>query len=436
LAGKGPLRGIKQWVIHRLVANYWSLPLVAVLVAPLVGAATLWFDRATAGRWLYDNGLSLLTASDTAQALAIAVVGLNTALLTLYWSVTLIVLTLATGNLGVRLVDRWLDKGLVRLSMAGLTFTLIYSVIVLMRIDPEAAVAELPHFALFGVFALQLLNIAMMGVAIHDLGRTMFVDRSIAHLGNEAASVAVPVTGVAPFMGDWTHTLSAPREGYVEGIDLETLRDGLATHTGAVRFCAAPGQHVLEGEPLVRFENPPPDDREIKRAIAIGDFRSGVQSTVYQVRLLVEVAARALSPGINDFYTALACADRLAAAISGHAATWIEEREVAAYRPAPRFELPGQDFRGLFDGPLKAFRQSAADYPSVSIRMIDNYARLCALLGEQGCPSGLLDSLKESARDLRDHAMSNSEHPSDRSDIERAYARFEQRSATPKAAEA
>ena len=53
------------------------------------------------------------------------------------------------------------------------------------------------------------------------------------------------------------------------------------------------------------------------RTVAIGDFRSSVQSTVYQVRLLVEVASRALSPGINDFYTALACADQLAAALAG-----------------------------------------------------------------------------------------------------------------------
>ena len=432
LAATGPLKGIRDWVIHRLVANYWSLPMVAVIAAPLVGAAVLWADRAFAGRWLFEQGITPMVAGDTAQDLAIAIVGINAAFLTLYWSVTLIVLTLATGNLGVRLVDRWLDKGLVRLSMAGLTFCLVFSIIVLMRVDPEAPLSQLPHFALTAMLALELVNIAMLGVAIHDLGRTMFVDRSIAHLGTDAGSVAIPIVEREPFAGEWQVTIPSKREGYIEGIDLAAIAKELGNDQGAVRFCAAPGQHVLEGEPLVQFATANPDEDCIYKAIPIGEFRSSVQSTVYQVRLLVEVAARALSPGINDFYSAIACADQLAAAISGNASLWVEDGKVAAWEEAPRFELPGQDFRGLFGAPLKAFRQAAADYPSVSIRMIDNYARLCALMAEQDCPAGLLRYLRQSAEELRDHAMANAEQEIDRRDIADAFSRFDQPSSSLK----
>lgn len=425
LAAKGPLRGIRDWALHRLVANYWSLPLVAVIAAPVVGALVLWADRAFAAAWLYQQGITLLVAGDTAQDLAIAIVGVNAAFLTLYWSVTLIVLTLATGNLGVRLVDRWLDKGMVRLSMAGLTFCLVFSIIVLSRVDPESPLADLPHFALGAMFALELVNIAMLGVAIHDLGRTMFVDRSIAHVGTDAGNVAIAVVPVEPFAGKWSFILAAKREGYIEGIDLSAIERELALDAGTVQFCAAPGQHVLEGEPLARFEHAPSRPDRIIKSIPIGDYRSSVQSTVYQVRLLIEVAARALSPGINDFYSAMACADQLAAAISGHAGTWVDDGKIAAWETAPRFELPGQDFRGLFGEPLKAFRQAAADYPSVSIRMIDNYARLCVLFTEQDCPPGLMSYLRRCAEELRDHAIANAEQDCDRKDIADALARFD-----------
>ena len=137
----------------------------------------------------------------------------------------------------------------------------------------------------------------MLGVAIHDLGRTMFVDRSIAHLGNEASSIAVPMVPAEPFTGKWSFTLNAPREGYVEGIDLARLCKRLGSE-GHIRLCAAPGQHVLMGEPLVRFEHEPETTTSpVKlRAIAIGDYRSSVQSTNYQVRLLVEAGrARAVA---------------------------------------------------------------------------------------------------------------------------------------------
>ncbi len=428
MVSRTPLKGMKAWFVHRLVANYWSLPAAGVIAAPIVAALVLWADGAGAGAWVFANGLVLLTSADTAQDLAIAVVGTNAAFLTLYWSVTLIVLTLATGHLGVRLVDRWLDKGLVRLSMAVLTFSLVFSVIVLARLDPEAALTDLPHLSLFAMFGLLLLNIGMLGVAIHDLGRTMFVDRSIAHIGSAASQVAVKIEPRASCEGEWAYFLPAAREGYVEGIDLARIADMLGHDSGIVRFCAAPGSHVLQGEPVAMFAQEPARADDIRRAIPIGPFRSSAQSTVFEVRLLIEVAARALSPGINDFYTALACADRLSFAMLGQAENWVAEGQMPCWADDPRFELPGQDFCGLFDAPLDQFRQAAAGYPSVSIRMIQNYGRLDALLRRGNAPQGLRDYLRARARELCEHAANMAEHEKDGDSVKQAFAKSDQAS--------
>ena len=434
MAGGTPLKGLRAWILHRLVANYWSLPAVAVLLAPLAVALVLVADRAGVGAWMHAHGLNLLTSSDTAQDLTIAIVGVDAGFLTLYWSVSLIVLTLATSHLGVRLVDRWLDKGLVRMSMAGLTFCLVFSMLLLARIDPASPVADLPHLALTALLALQLFNIAMLGVAIHDLGRTMFVDRSIGHIGSAAAHVSVKLEPHVPFAGQWGYFLPAPREGYVEGINLERIARLLGDECAKVRFCTAPGSHVLRGEPIAMFDSEPADPDAIGKSIPLGDFRSGAQSTVFEVRLLVEIAARALSPGINDFYTALACTDRLATAMAGQAENWIDAGMAPCWVDDPRFELPGQDFRGLFDAPLDQFRQAAADYPSVSIRMIENFGRLHALLERDGAPRGLRDYLRQHAQEICQHAMANAEQDRDRDDVNTAFARFDEASAFPVAA--
>lgn len=424
LASSTPLKGMRAWFLHRLVANYWSLPAVAVIAAPIVAALVLWADRAGAGEWVFERGLNLLTASDTAQDLTIAIVGVDAAFLTLFWSVTLIVLTLATSHLGVRLVDRWLDKGLVRLSMAGLTFCLVFSIIVLARIDPDAEIGTLPHFALAALFVLQIVNLGMLGVAIHDLGRTMFIDRSIAHIGSAAAEVSVPVIGRAADNREWTYVMPALREGYIEGVDLARMRALIGDDCPAIRICAAPGSHVLVGEPIALFAVRPADIDGMRKAIAIGPFRSGAQSTVFEVRLLVEIAARALSPGINDFYSALACADRLASAIAGQAENWVEPGETSCWAEDDRFELPGQDLHGLFDAPLDAFRQAAADYPSVSIRMIENYGRLHTLLFDRNAAPSLLDYLRQQAHELSAHAADKANYTKDQTAIEHVYERF------------
>lgn len=154
----------------------------------------------------------------------------------------------------------------------------------------------------------------------------------------------------------------------------------------------------------------------------IGPYRSDSQGTVFQVRLLVEIAARALSPAINDFYTALAVADNLAVTMAHQSAIWIPDECVPAYRDEPRFELPGQDFRGLFEDPMNAFRQAAAAYPSVTIRMINNYKRLIVSLNtDEKLDTGHGRFLADLACELADHACEVAEHDGDREDIRKTY---------------
>ena len=422
----GPIRGLAGWIRHRIIANYWSLPVAAVLSAVVAGLVALELDRDGAAQWLLDRDLSPVATADTGKDWAAVVAGIDTALLTLYFSISLLVLTLAASNLAVRLIDRWLEKPLVRVSLSGLSFSVIYALVVLAAIDSEAELADTPLLALWGLFALQVVNLAMLAVALHDLGRTMFVDRSIAQIGKDAGTPPVPLTGMAEAGDNWAETLRAPRSGYVEGIGLDRLMNELAAHPGRVRFCAAPGQHVMEGEPLVLFERQGAALDRVADCIPIGSYRSNAEGAVFQIRLLVEIAARALSPAINDFYTAIACVDRLGEAMVRQQESWVEDGEVPAFAPAPRFELPGQDFRHLFDDPLKALRQAAADYPSVSIRLVNNYARVCA---QAESAPGLCTFLQGHARDLASHAAERAQFAKDREAIERSMDDFGKTSA-------
>ena len=418
-----PLQGLAGFLLRRIVFSYWSLPVLAVLSAPVFALLVLWADRVFLTEWLLARDLAPVATADTARDFAGVASGVDAAFVTLYFSITLIVLSLAAGNLGVRLIDRWLEKALVRVSISGLSFSLIVSLVAMLSIDPEADLAATPLGLVYAVFVLQLVNIAMLAVALHDLGRTMFVDTSLARLSRDAKHPPVPICAIAREEVEWHQSYAAPRDGYVEGNNLERIRKILATHPGRVRVCAAPGQHVLEGETLILLETPIDREDEIRDCLPIGPYRSNSQGVVFQVRLMVEIAARALSPAVNDFYTAITAADDLAAAMAHHAPLWIAEDKTAGYEPAPRIELPGQDFRGLFEDPLAAFRQSAADYPPVAIRMIDNYARLCERLADRE-QHGLVAFLTDRARELRDHAMANAEQECDARAIADAFARL------------
>ncbi len=186
---------------------------------------------------------------------------------------------------------------------------------------------------------------------------------------------------------------------------------------GTVRICVAPGQHVFEGQAIARLQGGEIDGAFVRGAIAIGPFRSDSQGAVFRIRLLVEIAARAMSPAVNDFWTAMAAADALGEAMAGHCDNWVDDDRMPVHHAAPQLELPGQDFRGLFEEPLAAFRQAAADYPSVTIRMLGNIAQLLRQFATQDAAPGLSAFLTGYAGELADHAQARAQSDKDRNDI-------------------
>ena len=415
------LTDVRGWILHRLISNYWSLALGAALLAPLIFAATLHLDRNGATDWLLDRDLSPAATAETARETASLIAGVDAAYLTLYFSISMIVLTIAAGNLGVRLIDRWLGKRLVRVSIAGLTFTTIHAVLVLSAIDAQAPLAETPLLTYATMILLLVVNTVMLAVAVHDLGRTMYVDKAIDTICDDGKQRPLDLAGSPATDIELGHEVRAQRSGYVEGTQLDQLAQSLSD-CGRVRVCVAPGQHVLEGQLLLASERKCSDEQQILHAIPIGPFRSDTQGPVFQIRLLVEIAARALSPAVNDFYTALAAVDALTELARGHVPNWVDEGQVPVSAEHTNIELPGQDFRGLFEDPLAALRQSSADYPPVAIRLIGNLQRLVEV--SHTAPDGFHQFLLRYVDELHTHAHSRCELDADRRALDRAREDF------------
>jgi uncharacterized membrane protein len=111
-------------------------------------------------------------------------------------------------------------------------------------------------------------------------------------------------------------------------------------------------------------------DQAIRNATALGAQRVSSADLEFAVRQLVEVAVRALSPGINDPHTAMSVVDRLGAAlcelVPRHLPTGSllrDERIVLA--------MPGVDYPGLLDAMFHMIRQNASGSAAVLIRMQD-----------------------------------------------------------------
>ena len=416
--------GIRGWIAHRLFANYWVVPLLAIITAPGAAYLTLYGDGHGGTPWLLGRGLTPVATAETARVVTSTLLAVNTALYVLYLSLVLLVLTLAAGNLGVRLVDRWLDKNMIKVSIAGLSFSVVFTAIIAASIDATAPLERTPLISVAMCLILLAVNLGMLGVALQDLARTMHVDRAISSLADDI-DLDLGLVSTTPFAGSWATQVGCPKEGYIEGLDIERLAKTLKSHDGAVRVCIAQGQHVLRGEPAIMFEHIGADHEDVLRCVVIGHYRSDAQGAVFRIRLLVEIGMRALSPSVNDLYTALACADRLADALDRNMGSYIGPGETAAFAGDPRIELAGQGLAGLFDVPLKGFRHAAASQPIITMRMIENYRRLIDRAASHGHGSAA-QFFCNHARDLARQGATQATLDADRQAIQQAYEKVEQ----------
>ena len=159
---------------------------------------------------------------------------------------------------------------------------------------------------------------------------------------------------------------------------------------------------------------------DVRGCFILGRDRSAVQDPEYGINQLVEVASRALSPGINDPFTAMTCLDYLGAALNHIFCAAIFPRLICStIERQLRIVVKNVTFPGLCDAAFNMIRQYGADSPAVMIRMLETLARV----GAKCHTSEQSDAIVMHARLARDEALKEISIDHDRTDIENRYVR-------------
>jgi uncharacterized membrane protein len=232
-------------------------------------------------------------------------------------------------------------------------------------------------------------------VFVHHLARSIIADNIIERVGaalDHAAERLLPQqtptteTHVA-IDRDNAAQLTLPAGGYVQAIDFDQLVRAATEANGVVELAVRAGHHGIAGG-TYGWINPASArteelEREFASGLILGSVRTEYQDLEFSVRQLVEISLRALSPGINDPYTALAAIDRLAKSIAlimqrGAAQSlWCDQNGVI------RVTAPAVTFEGLVDVALTQIRQVASHNPAILIRLAEKIGQLLPLANPQ-----------------------------------------------------
>jgi uncharacterized membrane protein len=228
------------------------------------------------------------------------------------------------------------------------------------------------------------------------------------------------------------------QEGYIQAIDTETLLKLAVDEDLFIRLRCKPGDFIEKNQVLldtwphhtIEFHNQPVADansanREPNRcqgttssagAHELEALRKRVDATFFTGRRrtprqdaecaleeLVEVAVRALSPGINDPFTAIACIDRLAAALGVVAERSLPNPLRYDDDLNPRILTRETAFSNLMDAAFHQIRQYGCDSVAVAIRLLEAFRRIATHITTQQQHASIVRHAKMLNRDFRQH---------------------------------
>jgi len=374
-------------------SSLWALPLAMVAVATLMAITAMSANIDIGGDpvWFLYSG----SAKQAPQFLGNLVTAMIT-MATLAISITMVVLTLAAQQLGPRLIRNFMGDWQTQASLGLFTATVVYLLLVLRSAFGDGD--NVANLAITIGTALVLASLASLLVFVHHLAHSIIADNIINKVG-EALDHDIlrllPETDEdrpPPLPADNPATGSIPvaTGGYVQAIDMEALVRHAAEANALIELQVRPGHHIVPGTRLARVSPHVAAEglaRAVQSAFVIGQTRTAVQDLEYSIHQLVEVALRALSPGINDPFTAIAVLDRLTLSLRLVMTRGAARARFADDRKIVRVVAPVSTFEGLTDAAFNQIRQTASTNAAILIRMADNIGQLLHLAGERHRPA-------------------------------------------------
>ncbi|WP_298429638.1 DUF2254 domain-containing protein [uncultured Jannaschia sp.] len=311
-------------LVRDIRASYWFIPACLVTVS----AISAWFAH-FAGVDVTETiplppALMNIT-TEGARSLLSVIAGSVASITGVMFSLTLVAVTHAAGQYGPRLIGNFMrDRG-NQWSLGILISVLVFAVTTLALLSTgEDHVARLSvSIALMLCF----LAIGTMIYFVHHVPETVNVSNITAQLGKRFdAMIRAQIDGrdtdagtVTPPDRDPDRVLNMPNAGFVQAVNYDRIADIAEDRDLVMRFERTPGDFVNPAQPLLEIWGDDIDDdieEDIRDAVAIGQEQTEMQTLTFVADQLVEMTAIALSPGINDPFTAINCLNWLSAGLA------------------------------------------------------------------------------------------------------------------------
>jgi uncharacterized membrane protein len=296
--------------------SLWVLPLAGAALGALLGSVDIEVDKHAhlAMLWQY--------SSSTATTILATIAGATAALTGFVVTVTTLVVQMATGTFSARYMRLWYRDRMLKVALALLVGTLAFSLSLMRRVQNDfvpnlgvslAGILVIISLLVFLVFLDRYLH-RLRPVAVAALV-TRYFKRNLALELERARDPAVFVGAYDPHGVEPSLVVRSHRSGAIQAIDADALARWATEHQCLLVLRHAMGDFVPAGATLVEGYGGTSGDehsvRRIGKLVVLGSERTIEQDPAFAIRILVDIANRALSSSVNDPTTAVQVLDYL-----------------------------------------------------------------------------------------------------------------------------
>lgn len=380
-------------VWESLATSYRFIPVLMMSISvALCYACLAVIERAFLPDFL--RPLIPLVTQDNVQQLLSTVAGAMITVTSIAFSMTLVSLTLASNQFGPRLIRNFMQDRNTQSVLGILVSTFLFCLISLHHLSAinsnQDAISMLAGVTLF----LAVVDCVVIIYFIHHVARSIQADQVIAdcvmHFENNLHSLlpqpesdtcykAIAEQWAIP-AGEFSLGIKALQNGYVQTINYQSFLSLPAAVVAGCELHVRSGDHVLIGEALFTVHCHQPvteaDFNTLRQAVVLGANRTPIQDPEFAISQLVEIALRALSPGINDPNTAITCIDKLTGICVQVSSRVFPAEHLIHTSSEVWLKRRTFTFAGVVDKAYSQVRQSANDQIAVLIHLLKSLAKL------------------------------------------------------------
>lgn len=432
---------MKTWLLfiwEDLRNSLWFVPSIMTIGAILLSFLMLALDESV--RYEYIKGLLWIYkgGAEGARLVLSTIAGSMITVAGVVFSITIVSLSLASSQFGPRLLRNFVRDPGNQVVLGTFIATFIYCLMILRTVRSIDERGFVPYLSVTTGVVLAMISLGVLIYFIHHVASVIQADHVIAvvtddfldtidrlfpeRLGHESGNDDSEAEGASRrrFNREGVPVVSA-NSGYIQEINGKHLMGIAVENDLMMKLLFRPGEFIVAGIEIATVWPARSVSSQVAGEIAdqfiLGVQRTPIQDVEFAINQLVEVALRALSPGINDPFTAITCIDRITEGLC----SLFDRAFPSSFRRDEKGVLrviaPVATRAGLLDSAFNQIRQHAYGNVAITARLLE----VLAIIAQRASRSDLYEALQHHADMIHRGAMDAIGELSDRNDIEVRY---------------